>query len=67
MVSFGTGNFAFANLTTEWIEQSVFKIIFVKLANFRENILEVQGDFLRSFDRSVGNVGKVLQRHSTTK
>ena len=48
-------------------EQSIFKIIFVKLANFRENILEVQGDFLRSFDRSVGNVGKVLQRHSTTK
>ena len=30
-------------------EQSVFKIIFVKLANFQANILEAQGDFLRSF------------------
>ena len=27
-------------------EQSVFKIIFVKLANFRANILEAEGDFL---------------------
>ena len=26
-------------------ERSVFKIIFVKLANFRANILEAQGDF----------------------
>ena len=30
-------------------ERSVSKIIFVKLANFRANISEIQGNFLRSF------------------
>ena len=54
-------------IVDRYVVPRIFKIIFVKLANFRENILKVQGDFLRSFDRSVGNVGKVLQRHSTTK
>ena len=48
------------------MEQSVFKIIFVKLANFNVNISEAQGDFLWSFARNVGSVGKMLQQRSTT-
>ena len=48
-------------------ERSVFKILFVKLANFRANISEAQGDFLRPFARSAGSVGKMLQRRSTTQ
>ena len=46
-------------------ERSGFKIIFVKLANFRANISETQGNFLRSFFRSAGSVGKMLQWRST--
>ena len=48
-------------------ERSVFKIIFVKLANFRANISEAQGDFLQTFSRSIGSVGKMLQWRSTTQ
>ena len=41
-------------------EQSVFEIIFVKLANFGANILEAKGDFLWAFVWSIGSVGKML-------
>ena len=43
-------------LTTVWkspTKQSVFEIIYVKLANFEANIFKAQGDFLKSFARSV--------------
>ena len=46
-------------------ERSVFKIIFVKLANFRANISETQDNFLRSSAQSAGSVGKMLQWRST--
>ena len=47
-------------------QQSVFKIIFVKLATLKANIYKAQGDFLRPFARCAGSVGKMLQRRSTT-
>ena len=35
-------------------DRSVFKIIFVKLTNFKANISEAEGDFLKTFARSAG-------------
>ena len=47
-------------------ERSVFRFSFVKLANFRANILGEQGYFMQSFVRSAGSVEKMLQWRSTT-
>ena len=48
-------------------ERSVFKIIFVKLANFRANILETEGDFSWFCARGADIVGKIMQWRSTTQ
>ena len=45
--------------------RSVFKIIFVKFANFRKNISEAQGCFLCAFVRSKSSAGKHYEIFTT--
>ena len=47
-------------IVDRYVFSEVFKIIFVKLANFRANISESQVDFFRTFAQSIRSVEQIM-------